>query len=126
MASRTGSLSGETGVAPIGRNLSDRIRWNTAFAYLDPVRDRVTVVDHVLTVRANCVHYWHAVGTRARQVVESCGRLHGLDNLYVGDASIMPTVPRANTHLPTIAVARRVAAASRTRREAPQRCASRQ
>jgi choline dehydrogenase-like flavoprotein len=33
----------------------------------------------------------------------------GLDGLYVCDASVMPTIPRANTHISTIAVAERIA-----------------
>jgi choline dehydrogenase-like flavoprotein len=41
--------------------------------------------------------------------VDVHGRLHGYENVYVGDASIMPTIPRANTNLSTAAVAERVA-----------------
>ncbi len=33
----------------------------------------------------------------------------GIDGLYVCDASVMPTVPRANTHISTLAVAERIA-----------------
>jgi choline dehydrogenase-like flavoprotein len=33
----------------------------------------------------------------------------GVENLYVADASVMPSVPRANTHLSTVAVAERAA-----------------
>jgi len=32
------------------------------------------------------------------------------DGLYVADASVMPTIPAANTNLPTIVVAERIAA----------------
>jgi choline dehydrogenase-like flavoprotein len=42
-------------------------------------------------------------------VVDSRGRIHGLDNAYVADASIMPEIPRANTNLPALVVAERVA-----------------
>jgi choline dehydrogenase len=35
--------------------------------------------------------------------------VHGLDNLYVADASLMPVIPRANTQLTTVAVADRLA-----------------
>jgi choline dehydrogenase-like flavoprotein len=35
--------------------------------------------------------------------------VHGVDGLVVADASIMPTIPRANTNLSTIAVADRLA-----------------
>jgi choline dehydrogenase len=42
-------------------------------------------------------------------VVDATGRVRGFANLYVVDASIMPTIPRANTHLAVIAVAERIA-----------------
>jgi choline dehydrogenase-like flavoprotein len=44
-----------------------------------------------------------------RAVVDPLGRVIGVDGLYVADASIFPTVPRANTNLPVIAAAERVA-----------------
>ena len=43
-------------------------------------------------------------------VVDPKGKVHGLDNLYVADASIMPAVPRANTNLPTLMLAERIVA----------------
>jgi choline dehydrogenase-like flavoprotein len=42
-------------------------------------------------------------------VVDADGRVLGHENLYVGDASIMPTIPRANTNLTTAAIAERIA-----------------
>jgi choline dehydrogenase len=44
-------------------------------------------------------------------VVDQRGRVHHCSNLYVMDASVMPTVPAANTMLPTIMVAERLAKA---------------
>jgi len=35
--------------------------------------------------------------------------LDGIEGLYVADASVMPTIPAANTNLPTIVVAERIA-----------------
>jgi choline dehydrogenase len=53
--------------------------------------------------------YFHPVGTCAiGSVVERDGRVRGLDNLFVADASIMPSIPRANTHLTTLAIAERL------------------
>ncbi len=61
-------------------------------------------------VRENARGFFHPVATCAiGRVVDSAGRVIGFDNLYVGDASIMPTIPRANTNISTAAVAERIA-----------------
>jgi choline dehydrogenase len=61
--------------------------------------------------------YHHAAGTCAMgtdpehgAVVDPRGSVHGVDGLYVADASIMPNTPAANTNLPTIMIGERVAA----------------
>ncbi len=68
-------------------------------------------------VRRDCLHYYHAVGTckmgpesDPAAVVDTRGKVHGVDNLYVADASIMPVVPRANTNIPALVVGERIAA----------------
>jgi 5-(hydroxymethyl)furfural/furfural oxidase len=43
-----------------------------------------------------------------RTVVDPSGRVLGVDDLWVADASVFPEVPRANTNLPTIAAAERL------------------
>ncbi len=54
--------------------------------------------------------YFHPVGTCAiGPVVDAEGRVAGVDNLHVVDASILPEVPSANTNLPTMMAAERVA-----------------
>jgi choline dehydrogenase len=47
-------------------------------------------------------------------VVDTTGRVHGLANLRVIDASIFPYGPRCNLHFPTIAVAEKLADALRS------------
>lgn len=54
---------------------------------------------------------YHPVGTAKmgpaddkNAVVDQYGRCHGMDGLVVADASIMPTVPRANTNLTSIMI----------------------
>jgi choline dehydrogenase-like flavoprotein len=42
-------------------------------------------------------------------VVDSRGRVHGVNGLFVVDASIMPTIPAGTTNIPTIMVAERIA-----------------
>ena len=62
-------------------------------------------------MRASLGDYVHAAGTCRMGVVVDAGcRVVGHDGLWVCDASVMPRVPRANTHLPTVMVAERVAA----------------
>ena len=54
--------------------------------------------------------FFHPVGTCGiGRVVEPDGKVIGIDGVYVCDASVMPTVPRANTHISTLAVAERIA-----------------
>jgi choline dehydrogenase len=62
-------------------------------------------------VRTSYITYYHGVGTcrigpegDAGAVVDPRLRIHGLDNLYVADASVLPTVPHANTNLAAILV----------------------
>ncbi|MFJ3786751.1 GMC family oxidoreductase [Streptomyces sp. NPDC090093] len=69
-------------------------------------------------LRARLGTYWHPVGTCATgpaadpsAVVDGEGRVHGVANLRVADASVLPTVPAANTQLPVLAVAEMLAAA---------------
>ena len=53
--------------------------------------------------------YFHPVGTCATgTVVDEDGRVQGFENLYVADASVLATIPRANTHLATLAVAEKL------------------
>jgi 5-(hydroxymethyl)furfural/furfural oxidase len=69
-------------------------------------------------VRDGVTGCWHPSGTcrmgRADDpmaVTDPQGRVHGVDNLRVCDASIFPCVPRANTNIPTIMCAEKIAAA---------------
>ncbi len=67
-------------------------------------------VDVGTHARTTARGFFHPVGTCAiGSVVDELGRVFGFDNLYVGDASIMPTIPRANTNLTTAAIAERIA-----------------
>jgi choline dehydrogenase len=62
-------------------------------------------------IRENVRGYFHPVGTCALgAVVDAGGAVIGHENLYVADASVMPTIPRANTNLSTLAVAEKIAA----------------
>jgi 5-(hydroxymethyl)furfural/furfural oxidase len=78
-------------------------------------------------VRRNVFGVWHASGTcrmgNAKDpyaVTDIEGRVHGTQALRVVDASLMPRLPSANTNIPTIMIAEKIAdamgrsAASRT------------
>jgi choline dehydrogenase len=51
------------------------------------------------------------MGTDAGAVVDHRGRVHGLDGVRVVDASIFPTIPTANTNVPTLMAAEHLAPA---------------
>ena len=59
-------------------------------------------------------YLWHEVGTArmgndpATSVVDAQCRVHGIDNLYVADASVLPTAGAVNTVLTIFALALRV------------------
>mgnify|MGYP001770945001 CR=1 FL=1 len=68
-------------------------------------------------IRGAIATYHHPVGTCAMgpltdagAVVDPQGNVHGVEGLAVIDAPIMPTIPAANTNLPTIMLAERCAA----------------
>jgi 5-(hydroxymethyl)furfural/furfural oxidase len=67
-------------------------------------------------IRRNVVGVWHVSCTckmgsadDAMAVTDAAGRVHGVGGLRVVDASVMPAVPRANTNLPTIMIAEKMA-----------------
>jgi len=69
---------------------------------------------------ANVTDYVHAVGTcrmgtrgDPAAVVDTDCRVIGYEGLRVCDASVMPDLPRANTHLTTVAIAERLVARMR-------------
>lgn len=54
--------------------------------------------------------YYHPVGTCAiGTVVDGSGAVLGTEGLLIADASIIPTIPRANTHLTVLAIAEKLA-----------------
>lgn len=61
-------------------------------------------------IKARVWSYHHPVGTCAMgAVVDERYRVLGVDRLSVVDASVMPDIPSANTNIPTIMIAERVA-----------------
>ena len=77
------------------------------------VADDDALAEHI---RDNVAGTFHPVGTCRMgassdrdAVTDPAGRLRGVDGLRVIDASIMPTIPRGNTNIPTIMVAEKLA-----------------
>jgi choline dehydrogenase len=67
-------------------------------------------------VENNVFHYYHPVGTCAMgpvgdpmAVTDARGKVHGLENVYVADCSIIPEIPRANTNIPAVVIGERIA-----------------
>jgi len=67
-------------------------------------------------VRVLCDSGYHPCGTvpmgpapGENAAVDGRGRVFGLEGLYVVDASLMPTIPSSNIHLPTLMIAERMA-----------------
>ncbi len=67
-------------------------------------------------IAAEHTAFYHGVGTcrmgtdPGASVVDAACRVHGIDGLRIVDASILPTVPRSNTHLVCVALAEHAAA----------------
>jgi 5-(hydroxymethyl)furfural/furfural oxidase len=95
---------------PVFATLADR---NVDLVEL--VKDDEALAEHI---RENVAGMFHVAGTCKMgaandpdAVVDNAGRVRGFEGLRVVDASIMPTVPRANTNVPTIMVAEKISAA---------------
>jgi choline dehydrogenase len=62
------------------------------------------------------VHYYHPAGSCKMgpasdldTVIDFGGQVHGIDGLYVADASIMPAVTSGNTNMPAAVIGERIA-----------------
>jgi choline dehydrogenase len=66
--------------------------------------------DAATLVRTSARGFFHPTGTCAiGRVVDGDGRVIGFENLYVADASIIPSIPRVNPNLTVAAVAEKLA-----------------
>ena len=95
---------------PVFSTLADR-----GTDLIELVKDDEALAEHI---RQNVAGMFHVAGTCRMgvatdrdAVVDRFGRVRGFDGLRVVDASIMPTVPRANTNIPTLMIAEKISAA---------------
>jgi choline dehydrogenase len=63
----------------------------------------------VAFIRRACSSYFHPVGTCAlgsgqEAVVDPRLRVRGVEGLRIADASVMPTIPSANTQAPAVMI----------------------
>lgn len=101
-----------------GFKLTRRIMESPA---MDAIRGKPVYIGNVHTdeeieqeIRTRADSVYHPVGTckmgtGEHAVVGPSLRVHGLENIYVADASTMPTIISGNTNAPTIMIAEKVA-----------------
>jgi choline dehydrogenase len=96
--------------------IQDFVRGDSMTPYYGPLVQPGPGDDWAEYAQSTYDSYHHGVGTcmmgpasDPMAVVDSNLKVHGLDNLYVADASIMPTVTHANTNFTVITIAERMA-----------------
>ena len=106
------------------RAIAERVEYGMTGRSMDEELDDPTLDAWLM---AECSDAQHASGTcrmgapeDPRSVVDPACRVIGCTGLRVVDASIMPEVPRANTHLTTVAIAERMADLLRGRLQEPR------
>ncbi|MEZ4531263.1 MAG: GMC family oxidoreductase N-terminal domain-containing protein [Thermomicrobiales bacterium] len=112
----------ETRLRPIADRLddpsSDRLSVMTSSVATGP--DLFALVEDPAAleafVRERAHGTWHCCGTARMGAVDDplavtdpAGRVYGVTGLRVGDASLMPSVPRANTNLPVMMIGEKIA-----------------
>ncbi|WP_213774020.1 GMC family oxidoreductase N-terminal domain-containing protein [Bradyrhizobium sp. dw_78] len=80
---------------------------------LNALLDSPSNLERYLSLNASSV--WHPCGTckmgsdsDPMAVTDPQGRVYGIRNLRIGDASIFPNIPRANTNIPVIMAAEKI------------------
>lgn len=81
---------------------------------LKPGKNAQSDADILDYMQANAVSIYHPVGTckmgiDSMAVVDTQLRVHGIENLRVIDASVMPTIISGNTHAATVMIAEKAA-----------------
>jgi len=96
-----------------GRRLAMRFIAPSKPTLDEVVRDEAAMLDWI---RRGVQGDWHACGTGRMgapddrmAVVDPLARVYGVDGLRVADASIMPTVPCANTNVTTMMIGEKIA-----------------
>jgi len=106
-------VGGAKAAMEVAKVMSDTIKCEVLLPDAESARDEEALRRHFLEFHATDYHPSGTLrmgpdGDEMAVVDEHC-RLRGIDNLYVADASVMPTIPRANINLPTMMIGERVA-----------------
>ena len=106
-------LGGARAALAVAEVLGSSIRCEPLLPDAETARDPEALRQHFLDFHATDYHPSGTLRMGADDdplaVVDDHCRLRGVENLYVADASVMPTVPRANINLPTMMIGERVA-----------------
>ena len=95
--------------------ITELVQGETVKEFYGPLIQPSPQEDWARFARSTYDSYHHGVGScmmgpasDRMSVVDQCLRVHGMSNLWVGDASIMPTVTHANTNLTAIMIGERL------------------
>ena len=106
-------LGGARAAFAAAQVLAETMRCELLLPDAETARDEEALRAHFLDFHATDYHPSGTLKMGADDdplaVVDDHCRLRGIANLYVADASVMPTVPRANINLPTMMIGERVA-----------------
>jgi 5-(hydroxymethyl)furfural/furfural oxidase len=99
-------------VPPMLRHLVIKRFLLDGVAFSDVIADDRALADFV---RKSVFGVWHPTGTcrigspsDPHAVVDPDGKVIGIEDLYVSDASLMPRLPTANTNIPTVMIAEKI------------------
>jgi 5-(hydroxymethyl)furfural/furfural oxidase len=109
-----------TGIGAIGLDAIGSLREKALPYMLSNFNDPVRLAAHRQELEAYIAEtvggVWHPSGTCRMgaegdrlAVTDGIGKVRGMDGLFIGDASLMPTIPCANTNVPTIMIAEKIA-----------------
>ncbi len=117
LALQRGTLAGLLDIAGPARRLLIDVAVTGGIRLADLLADDAALTRYVAT---NVGGTWHPtcscrMGGAADPlaVTDGAGRVYGTENLRVCDASLMPSIPCANTNVPTVMIAEKIAATIR-------------
>ena len=106
-------LGGARAAFAVAEVMSSSIKCELLLPDAATARDEEALRQHFLDFHATDYHPCGTLRMGAADdplaVVDDGLALRGIENLYVADASVMPTVPRANINLPTMMIGERAA-----------------